>query len=83
MTYTFGQLLDRYLTEYLPDLAWSTQQTNRSLIELHVRLRWHDMLVTDMKALRVKAWVDKMPVGPASKARVRNLILKLLNLAVL
>jgi hypothetical protein len=34
--YTFGQLIDKYLKEELPALAWSTQGTNRSLLELYI-----------------------------------------------
>jgi hypothetical protein len=59
VAYTFGQLIDKYLKEELPALAWSTQGTNRSLLELYIRPKWTDTRLTDIKALRVKDWIDK------------------------
>jgi integrase len=83
VAYTFGQLIDRYLKEELPTLAWSTQCTNRSLLETHIRPRWGDTRLTDVKALAVKQWIDKLPFGASSKARSRNIISRLLDLAML
>lgn len=83
VSYTFGQLIDRYLRDELPNLAWSTQGTNRSLLELHIRPRWADTRLADIKAGAVKAWIDKLPFGAASKARSRNIISRLLDLAML
>jgi integrase len=84
VAYTFGQLIDKYLKEELPALAWSTQGTNRSLLELYIRPKWTDTRLTDIKALRVKNWIDKeLTFGAASKARARNLISRLLDLAML
>ena len=84
INYTFGQLIDKYLKEELPSLAWSTQSTNRSLIELHIRPKWSHTRLADMKALAVKNWIDKeLPFGAASKARARNIISRLLDLAML
>ena len=83
VNYTFGQLIDKYLKEELPQLAWSTQCTNRSLLALHLRPRWEDTRLMDIKPLAVKNWIDKLPFGAASKARARNLISRLLDLAML
>ena len=84
ISFTFGQLIEKYLKEELPTLAWSTQQTNRSLIELHIRPKWGDTRLADMKPLAVKNWLEReVPFGPASKARARNIISRLLDLAML
>ena len=82
--YTFGQLIDRYETEELPTLARSTQGTNRSLLELHIRPKWCDTPLREMRALPVKNWIDReLTFGAASKARAKNLISRLLDLAML
>ena len=80
---TFGQVIDRYLIEELPRLKHSTQMTNRSLIELHVRPKWGEHRPVDIEALEVKQWLDSLSVGAASKARARNMISKLLDLSML
>jgi integrase len=80
---TFGQVIDRYLTEELPALKHSTQMTNRSLLRVHIRPHWDDVRVADVEALEVKQWLNTLPFGPASKARARNTISHLLDLAML
>jgi integrase len=80
---TLGTVIDRYIKEEFPSLRHSTQGTNRSLIDLHVRPRWEDVRISDVSAMNVKQWVDQLPVGAASKARARNMISKLLDLAML
>jgi len=37
---TFGNLITKYLNEVLPHLKHSTQDTNRSMIGLHIEPRW-------------------------------------------
>lgn len=80
---TLGTIIDRYLREELPTLRHSTQTTNKSLIELHIRPKWGDVRLANVTALGVKNWIDKLPFGSASKARTRNTISRLLDLAML
>jgi integrase len=78
-----GTIIDRYLKEEFPALRHSTQTTNRSLIKKWVRPKWQDVRLADVTAIAVKQWLEKLPFGPASKARARNLISRLLDLAML
>ena len=80
---TFGQLIDRYLQEELPTLKHSTQMTNKSLIQLHLRPKWEKHRLSEITALNVKQWIDALSFGPASKVRARNIISRLLDLAML
>ncbi len=80
---TLGTIIDRYMREEFPALRHSTQTTNRSLVDLHIRPQWQDVRIADVTALEVKRWVDKLPFGAASKARTRNMMSKLLDLAML
>jgi hypothetical protein len=57
--YTMGQLCDKYLTDELPTLAWSTKQTNDSLVKCHIKPKWENICLADMKPLAVKNWIDK------------------------
>jgi len=64
--FTFGQLIDRYLSEDFPNLRHSTQATNRSLIEMYIRPKWSDYRLREIKALGVKQWLNTLPFNPAS-----------------
>lgn len=82
---TLGTIIDRYYTDEseFPALRHSTQTTNRSLIELHIRPEFGDTRLADVTANKVNQWLQKRAFGPASKARARNIIGKLLDLAML
>lgn len=83
VTATLGTIIDRYLTEEFPSLRHSTQTTNRSLLNLHIRPKWQDVRLADITAIGVKQWLDKLSFGAASKARARNMMSRLLDLAML
>jgi integrase len=80
---TLGTVIDRYMREDFTTLRHSTQTTNKSLIDLHIRPKWEDVRLADISALGVKTWLDKLPFGAASKARTRNMVSKLPGLAML
>ena len=80
---TFGSLIDRYIAEGLPKLKHSTQNTNKSLLNLHVRPKWSEYRIPNFTAGEVKKWIDGLSFGAVSKVRARNLISRLLDLAML
>src|SRR5580658_9273535 len=80
---TLGTIIERYMSEDFLTLRHSTQTTNKSLINLHIKPRWEHVRLADVTAMAVKQWLDKLPFGPASKARARNMVSKLLDLAML
>jgi len=80
---TLGTVIDRYMLEEFPSLRHSTQTTNQSLLELHIKPRWGDVKLSNVTAMAVKKWLDTLPFGAASKTRTRNMISKLLDLAML
>jgi len=80
---TFGKLIDQYLLEKLPELKHSTQTTNISLIEKHIRPMWQDCRLQEIDAYAIEQWIGTLSFGPASKVRTRNTISRLLDLAML
>lgn len=80
---TMGDIIARYMGEEFPALRHSTQTTNKSLIDLHIKPKWQDVRLADVTAIAVKQWLDKLPFGAASKVRTRNMVSKLLDLAML
>jgi integrase len=82
--YTMGQLCNKYLMDELPTLAWSTQQTNGSLVKCHIKPKWENTRLADIKPLAVKNWIDKeLTFGQASKKRAKDIISRMLDLAML
>lgn len=80
---TLGTIIERYVAEEFPSLRHSTQTTNRSLLDLHIKPRWAEARLSDVTAMAVKKWLDSLPFGAASKARARNMMSRLLDLAML
>jgi integrase len=80
---TLGTIIERYMAEDFFALRHSTQTTNKSLINLHIKPRWEHVRLADVSAMAVKQWLDKLPFGTASKVRACNMVSKLLELAML
>jgi integrase len=80
---TMNTIINRYYAEEFPSLRHSTQSTNRSLIDLHIRPKFGDVRPSDVSAILVKNWLEKCSFGAAQKARARNIISKLLDLSML
>jgi hypothetical protein len=78
-----GTIIDRYMAEDFLSLRHSTQTTNKSFIDLHIRPGWEHVRLADVTAMAVMQRLDKLPFGAASKARTRNMVSKLLGLAML
>ncbi len=75
--------MDRYIAEELPTLKLSTQETNRGMIETHLRPRWGTEPLANVTALQVRIWLTTLPVGASRKANARGAISRLLDLAML
>jgi len=79
----FGNLITKYLTEVLPELKHSTQDTNRSVIGLHIKPQWEVYRIADIEAYDVDRWISSLAFGQASKVWARNPMKRLSALAML
>ncbi len=79
---TFGALLDRYIAEEMPPRK-STRDSYTSIIKNHLRPRWEDMLLSDIKPALIHAWFQALKLQPVSKGHVRSLMRLLFELATL
>jgi integrase len=59
---TFGDLIDRYLAEEIPE-RHSTRRGYEKLIRCHIRPRWGAVTIDKMKAQDVRAWLKDLPVA--------------------
>lgn len=79
---TFGDLLDRYIAEEIPE-RYSTQQGYLSMIRTHIRPKWGSVALADVQAYQVRAWLMGLKCGPRRKGHVHGLMRVLFRFAML
>lgn|GEM_PF-1488630 len=79
---TFGALLDRYIAEEMPPRK-STSDSYTSIIKNHLRPRWGDMVLSDIRPSLIHSWFQSLKLQPVSKGHVRSLVRLLFDRATL
>jgi hypothetical protein len=79
---TFGALLDRYIAEEIPARK-STWDSYTSIIKNHLRPRWENMVLSDIKPALIHSWFQSIKLQPISKGHVRSPMRRLFELATL
>jgi len=79
---TFGALLDRYIAEEIPARK-SSRDSYLSIIKNHLRPRWGNMVLSDIKPALIHAWFQSLKLQSVSKGHVRSLMRRLFELATL
>jgi integrase len=94
---TFGVVIDRFvreerLAEILSQspgevkgdgLAYSTAAGYTSYINRHIRPRWHDTPLSEMRPLDVMQWLHTLPLAPKTKAHIKRVLHLLFERAML
>jgi integrase len=75
-------VIDRYEEEYLPKLAKSTQNTDGSMLRVHVRPKWGKTRIQEIKPMVVEAWLGTLKTGDASRGRARRMMKQLIDKAM-
>jgi integrase len=70
---TFGALVGRYIKEKLPERE-STASRYRCWIENHIKPRWSDVPLSDVKPLTVEDWIRSLKLAPKSKGHIRSML---------
>jgi integrase len=79
---TMGKLIDRYRSEYLPNLAKSTRNTDGSMLKVHIEPMWGSVGIADVSPMAVDAWLKSLTISPSSKGRARRLLKQLIDKAM-
>jgi len=79
---TMGMLADRYIKEYLPDLAKSTRDTWEGVLKLHIKPHWDKVPALAVRPMAVDAWIKTLPLSASSKGRARRLLKQLIDRAM-
>ena len=70
---TFGGLCDRYIAEELPE-RYSTRKSYLSNINVHIKPRWGDYLLAQIRPMAVEGWLKELDMAPKSKAHIRSVM---------
>jgi integrase len=79
---TMGTVIQRYLDEYLPTLSRSTQNTDGSMLRVHIKPVWGSVGISDVRAMAVDKWLKAMTLSPASVGRARRMMKQLVDKAM-
>lgn len=77
---TFGGLLDLYEKE-LPE-RFSTSYTYKANIQAHIRPKWGDYTLEDIKPFAVETWLDSLPLAPKTRGHLKTIIVNAFNCAL-
>ncbi len=95
---TFGLVIDQFSKEerleeivkqppgvatFTDGFSWSTAAGYRSYLKEHIRPKWGDVPLADIKALGILEWVKSLPLSPKTRAHVRALMHLLFERAML
>jgi integrase len=79
---TVGTVVDRYVKEYLPELAKSTRDTDGSMLRLHIKPHWEKVPISTVRPMAVDAWLKTLKMSQSSKGRARRLLKQLVDRAM-
>jgi integrase len=78
---TFGAVIDRYLAEELPD-RHSTARGYQSWLKNHIRPKWGEYPLQQIKPLSVEQWLKGLDLAPKSKGHLKNQMRMIFNCAM-
>jgi integrase len=80
---TVGGLIDRFMKEYAPKhCRLNTRNVYLGAFNKHIRPRWGDNFVQDVKTLAVQEWLDEYPHSRQVKSHLRKYLHVLFNQAI-
>lgn len=78
---SFGAVIDRYVREALPERQ-VTRSRYVSWINTHIKPKWRDVPITQVKPLPVELWVNDLKLAGKSKGHIREMMHLLFNWAM-
>ncbi|MGB8889264.1 MAG: tyrosine-type recombinase/integrase [Candidatus Korobacteraceae bacterium] len=84
----FGAVLGRFLLEQKQEeeaeqITHSTYVSYRSMISQHIRPKWGDVSLQDVRPALVQDWLRKLSLSPKYKGHIRSLMYRLFDRAMI
>jgi integrase len=54
--------------------AFATVEAHESYLTLHILPKWRDHKLSEVKTVAVEMWLEKLPLAPASRTKIRNIM---------
>lgn len=54
--------------------AFATVEAHESYLTLHILPKWGEYRLSEVKTVAVEQWLDSLPLAPASKTKIRNIM---------
>src|ERR1700686_4093142 len=78
---SFGAVIDRYVRQALPERQ-VTRSPYVSWINTHIKPKWQDVPIAQVKPLPVELWVNDLKLAGKSKGHIREMMHLLFNWAM-
>jgi integrase len=69
---TVGGLIHRYEQEEMPS-RYSTKASYSSLLNQHIRQRWADTRLAEVRPMIVEQWINRLELAPKTKSHIKSL----------
>jgi integrase len=69
----FGAVLARYEEQEMPQ-RYSTRAAYKSYLDRHIKPRWADTPLGDIKPMAVEDWISALKLAPKTKSHIRSLM---------
>lgn len=80
--HTFGYLIDLYNDKEMPS-RHSTSKSYKVYLENHIRPRWGELAIEQIKPLEVRVWLEGKDLAPKSRSHIKAIMHKLFEVAML
>lgn len=78
---SMAALIGRYEVEEMPE-RYSTGASYRSYFTCHIKPRWENTLIGDVKPMAVEAWLNRLALAPKTRHSIKQLMHVLFESAV-
>lgn len=78
---TFGALLDRYETEEMPS-RFSTRKSYKSNIKTHIRPKWAEYPIEEIKPFAVESWLKDLKLEPKTLGNIKTILSAVMGCAM-
>jgi integrase len=78
---TFGALLDRYEAEEMPS-RFSTRRGYKSNIQAHIRPKWAEYAIEEIKPFAVESWLKDLKLSPKTRGNIKTIMSAVMGCAI-
>jgi excisionase family DNA binding protein len=78
---TFGQVIDRYISESLPE-RYSTADSYQAWLRAYIKPKWGDYRIEDVRSGNVETWLHSLSLAPKSLNNIRCVMARVFKRAM-